>query len=99
VTEQIGGDHVVALGEYGHDGVPRSRTPGESVDEQNDVTLLTCASSPGRFGFARTSIPDRVTVDGHVLQRRPRTHAFSIAFRRGVDPVSAGLSGPEALRR
>ncbi len=51
VAEQVGSDHVVALGERRHDGVPRARTARQPVDEQHDLALEPCRAGDRAFGW------------------------------------------------
>ncbi len=78
VTEEVGRDHVVVDGEARHHRIPRPGVPGEPVNEQHH---LAGRASAALGPLAGAAVPNVVTVDGHVLQRRGSDHDLSMAAR------------------
>jgi hypothetical protein len=54
-TQVVGGDHVVAPGEQGHQGAEHERARGRAVQQEEG----------GCRGIARLAVEDLTTVDQH----------------------------------
>ena len=95
MAEQVGSDDVVSLGQRRHDVVPGARTARQPVDEQHDLALEPAALARPAFGWPDAAVAHRVTVDRHVLDRRPRTHALSIAAASVDPPDNVSISAAD----
>ena len=80
MTEQVGGDHIVVVGEIADHPVPCLGTPGEAVNEQDRF----------RVGWTGASIADVMTVDRHVLEREASRHGSSIT-EKWVGHIRSGM--------